>query len=410
MTPTLEDVYAWDAADPLRSFRDQFVLPHGVIYLDGNSLGPLPRGTQDRLQAVVEGQWGVGLIRSWNDADWIGAPQRVGAKIARLIGAGADEVVVTDSTSVNLYKLLAAALAARPGRRVILTQAGDFPTDAYVAQGLSVLAPDVQVRSVHGDICAAMDEGVAAVLLSHVHYKTSARHDMAAMTQAAHAVGALVIWDLSHSAGAVDVDLAGSDADLAVGCGYKFLNGGPGAPAFLFVARRLQAELHSPLWGWMGHAAPFAFEGDYRPATGIGRFLCGTPPILSLAALEVGVDLALAADKALVANKSARLWELFAGQMQAVCSEMSFELISPAEAHCRGSHIAFAHSCAYPITQALIARGVIGDYRDPNILRFGLTPLYLGYQDVFQAVEILKEVMQTQAWRAFPSDPVGRVT
>ncbi len=410
MTLTRDDVRTWDATDPLRSFRDQFVLPQGVIYLDGNSLGPLPRATAVRLKDVVDGEWGTGLIRSWNDADWIGAPQRVGAKIARLIGAAADEVVVADSTSVNIYKLLAAALAARPGRRVILTQAGDFPTDTYMAQGLAVLASDVDVRSVTGDICAAMDESVAAVLLSHVHYKTAARHDMVAMTSAVRAAGALVVWDLSHSAGAVEVDLTASGVDLAVGCGYKFLNGGPGAPAFLFVARHLQACLNSPLSGWMGHAAPFAFEGDYRPAAGIDRFLCGTPPILSLAALEVGVDLALAVDMALVAEKSARLWELFASQIQGRCGDMGFTLISPSEASRRGSHIAFAHRSAYPIIQALIARGVIGDYRDPDILRFGLTPLYLRYQDVVGAVEILREVVETEAWRAFPTEAGGRVT
>ena len=398
-----------DAADPLAAFRARFTLPPGVIYVDGNSLGPTPAATRARIDAAIEREWGEGLIRSWNDQDWIGAPARVGAKIARLIGAASDEVVVADSTSVNLFRLLAAALRARPGRKVILTEGGNFPTDLYVAQGLADLLPGGEALALAPEaVEGAIDETVAVVMLTHVHYKTAERRDMAAITAAAHRAGALILWDLSHSAGAIEVDLGACDADLAVGCGYKFLNGGPGAPAFLFVARRLQEELRSPLTGWMGHAAPFDFVDDYRPAFGIDRFLCGTPPILGLLALEVGIDLALKADMTAVAAKSAALWDLFAGQVETRLAGCGFSLITPRNAQVRGSHIAFTHPQAYAIVQALIARGVIGDFRDPDVMRFGITPLYLGFEDIWRAVEILAEVMATEAWRAAP--PRGRVT
>jgi kynureninase len=411
MSATLAQARAWDAADPLRGFRARFALPAGVIYLDGNSLGALPVATQGRLGEAISREWGEGLIRSWNDEDWIGAPARVGGKIARLIGAGAHEVTAADSTSVNLFKLLAAALGARPGRRVILTEAGNFPTDLYVARGLADLAPGVEVRAVASDaVAGAINEQVAVVLLSHVHYKSAARRDMAAITALAHGAGALALWDLSHSVGAIEVDLNACGADLAVGCGYKFLNGGPGAPAFLFVAERLHESLASPLTGWMGHAAPFDFVDDWRPAPGIGRFLAGTPPMLSLLALEVGVDLALQADAKGVAHKAERLWDLFAGEVETRCATHGFGLITPAKAAERGSHIAFAHPHGYRIVQALIARGVIGDFRDPDIMRFGLTPLYLGYEDVWRAVEILDEVMKCEAWRHAPPRAAGRVT
>ena len=411
MTPTPTDILALDAADPLRAFRDRFALPNGVIYLDGNSLGALPRGTAAAVADAVSRQWGEGLIRSWNDAGWMAAAGRVGGKIARLIGAAAHEVVVADSTSTNIYKLLAAGLDARPGRRVILTEAGNFPTDVYVAQGLSVLAPDVTVRAVPAEaLRSAMTLDVAVVMLTEVHYKTATRHDMAGLTAAAHAAGALAFWDLSHSAGAIAVDLRGCGVDMAVGCGYKYLNGGPGAPAFLFVAEALQASLRSPLTGWLGHAAPFAFEADYRPAPDISRFLCGTPPVLGMTALEVGVDLALEAEIGALTAKSAGLWNLFAGQMTQRCGGFGFHLISPADPARRGSHIAYGHPAAYQIMQALIARGVIGDFRRPDVLRFGLTPLYLGYGDIWRAVEILYEIMQDGTWRNFSADSAGRVT
>jgi len=397
---TLDDIQRRDATDPLAGFRAEFTLPEGVIYLDGNSLGALPRATAARLADTVTREWGQDLIRSWNTADWIGAPQRVGGKIAGLIGAQTDEVVVADSTSINLFKLLAAALKARPGRTVILTEPGNFPTDLYVAQGVQALLPDVTVRTAPREtLLEAIDDDVAVVMLTHVHYKSGARFDMAAVTAAAHARGALVLWDLSHSVGAVEIDLNGADADLAVGCGYKYLNGGPGAPAFLFAARGLQADLASPLTGWMGHAAPFAFGDDYAPAPGLDRFLCGTPPILGVAALEVGVEIALRADMAQVAEKSRQLTALFIDRVEDRCAGLGLTLASPRAPEERGSHIAFTHAAAYPVMQALIARGVIGDFRAPDILRFGFTPLYLRHEDVWNAVEILRDVLVSEVWR-----------
>jgi len=409
MSVTLDEARALDAADPLRRLRNRFFLPPGVIYLDGNSLGALPVAAEARVREAVTREWGQGLIRSWNDEDWIGAPARVGAKLARLIGAQRHEVVVADSTSVNIFKLLVAALRARPDRKVILTETGNFPTDLYVAGGVASLVPGVEVRALpSGEVEAAIGEDVAVVLLTHVHYKTAARRDMAGVTARAQRAGAIMIWDLSHSAGAVAVDLNACNVDLAVGCGYKFLNGGPGAPAFLYVADRWLGELVSPLTGWMGHAAPFDFVDDYRPAAGVERFLCGTPPMLGLLALEVGVDLALEVDAQALEAKSARLWSLFAGQVESRLAGQGFTQITPREAQRRGSHIAFAHPHGYAIVQALIARGVIGDFRDPDVMRFGLTPLYLGFEDVWRAVETLGEVMASGGWRDSPER--GRVT
>ncbi|HZL01316.1 MAG TPA: kynureninase [Caulobacteraceae bacterium] len=410
MSAGLADAKILDEADPLRDFRRRFALPAGVIYLDGNSLGALPAATAPRLARAVETEWGEGLIRSWNDAGWIGAPARVGAKIARLIGAAAHEVIVADSTSVNIFKLLAAAARARPGRRVILTETGNFPTDLYVAAGAAD-ALGLELRAVApGAVMGALDSDVACVLLTHVHYKTAARRDMAAVTAKVHAAGALMIWDLSHSAGAVEVDLRGCGADLAVGCGYKFLNGGPGAPAFLFVAEALLASLASPLTGWMGHAAPFDFSDDWRPAAGVGRFLCGTPPILGLIALESAIDLWLEADRPAVWKKAARLWDLFADAARPLVECHGFELLTPAAAERRGSHIAFTHPNGYAVMHALIARGVIGDFREPDVLRFGLTPLYLSHQDVWRGARTLYEVMESGAWRDAPARAEGRVT
>ena len=408
---TIEQARTWDAADPLRGFRDRFELPAGVIYLDGNSLGALPRATGPRVSAAISNEWGESLIRGWNDAGWISAPARVGGKIARLIGAAANEVIVADSTSVNLFKLLAAAVRARPGRRVVLTEAGNFPTDLYIAQGVAAFADGVEVRTLaRNDVMDAINDEVAVVMLTHVHYKSAARWDMADLTGRTHAAGALALWDLSHSTGAIEVDLRGCEADLAVGCGYKYLNGGPGAPAYMFVAERLQRDLQSPLSGWMGHRSAFDFNDDYQPANGVERFLCGTPPILGMTALEVGVDLALEADIHAVAGKSARLWDLFATLVEARLRESGFELISPRDPNARGSHISYAHPEGYRIMQALIARGVIGDFRDPDVLRFGLTPLYLGFEDVWRSVDILYEVMRDGAWRDEPARVAGRVT
>ena len=391
---------ALDAADPLRALRDRFQLPAGVVYLDGNSLGALPRATATRLAEAVCGEWGDGLIRSWNDAGWIGAPARVGARIAPLIGARAHEVTVADSTSVNLYKLLAAAVADRPGRCVILTEAGGFPTDLYVAQGLAAATPGLQVRAVPREAVAdALDDHVAVLLLTHVHYKSGETFDMAALSAAAHAVGALALWDLSHSTGALAVDLEAAGADLAVGCGYKYLNGGPGAPAYLYVAERHQDRLRSPLTGWMGHAAPFGFGDDWRAAAGMERFLCGTPPILGLAALDAGLDVFAEVEMGAVALKSQALCDAFIGAVEALCGGLGLELATPRERERRGAHVSFRHPQAYPIMQALIARGVIGDFRAPDILRFGFPALYTRFEDAWSAAEVLRAVLAADAWR-----------
>jgi kynureninase len=396
---SLDDARALDAADPLAEWRRRFLLPEGVIYLDGNSLGALPAATPGRMEELVRRQWGRDLIRSWNLHDWIGAPQRIGDKIARLIGAAPGEVVAADSTSANIFKLLSAALAQGRGRRVILTEAGDFPTDLYIAQGLATQL-GAEVRALGPEALeGAIDTDVAVLMLTHVHYKSGRRRDMAALTAAAHARGALTLWDLSHSAGAIAVDLNAAGADLAVGCGYKYLNGGPGAPAFLFVAKRLQAALNSPLTGWMGHAEPFAFVDDYRPAPGVDRFLCGTPPILSMIALEGAVEMFLEADRDALYAKGQQLCALFIAQVATFADGHGLSLATPANGRQRGSHVSFAHPHGYPLMQALIAHGVIGDFRTPDVVRFGFTPLYVGYEDVWRAADKLKSLLETGEWR-----------
>lgn len=395
----LAEIRRMDAEDPIAAMRDKFALPEGMIYLDGNSLGALPIATAARVADTVRREWGRGLIGSWNDAGWIAAPQRVGAKIAEIIGAIQGEVVVADSTSINLFKLLVAACRARPGRTVILSEPGNFPTDLYVAQGVAALLPEVELRIVpRGEIIAAIDDRVAVVMLTHVHYKTAATFDMVAVTRAVHAQGALMLWDLSHSVGAVELDLNAANVDLAIGCGYKYLNGGPGAPAFLFAATRHHAVLQSPLTGWMGHAAPFAFGDDYAAGAGVNRFLCGTPPILAIAALEVGVDLLLEVDRATLFAKSRTLCSLFIELVEQRCAGLGLSLVTPRDPMQRGSHVSFAHADGYPVMQALIARRLIGDFRAPDILRFGFTPLYLGYEDVWRAVDILHDVLSSGSW------------
>ena len=385
-----------DAADPLTAYRERFDLPEGVIYLDGNSLGALPKATPERVASVVRGEWGDGLIRSWNSADWIGMPQRIGGKIAPLIGAEADEVIAADSTSVNLFKLIAAALAMRPGRKVILSEPGNFPTDLYMIAGLEAQGLAERRLAPREHIAEALDEDVALLLLTHVHYKTGEVFDMAALTRTAHEAGALVLWDLSHSAGAIPVELNGCEADFAVGCGYKYLNGGPGAPAFAYAARRHHDALAQPLTGWMGHAAPFAFSDDYAPAPGVGRLLCGTPPILGLAALECGVDLAAEIGVGRLAEKSRKLSEFF---RQCLGEQgVALDLVSPTDPAHRGSQLSFRHPEAYAICQALIARGVIGDFRDPDILRLGFAPAYLRFADIAEAARHLAEVLASGEW------------
>jgi kynureninase len=398
---TRDDALALDTADPLSAFRERFALPDGVLYLDGNSLGALPKAVAARLQEVVSSEWGESLIRGWNAHGWIEAPARIGAKIARLIGAEPHEVAAADSTSVNLFKLAAGAAALRPGRRTILSEPGNFPTDLYMLQGLErFLDGRVRLKTLPADeIAAAIDEDTAAVVLTHVHYKSGRRHDMAAITAAAHAKGALALWDLSHSAGILKVDLNGCGADLAVGCGYKYLNGGPGAPAFLFVAERHQAAIQTPLTGWMGHAEPFAFDDLYRPAPGLRRQLCGTPPILGLAALECALEVLLDADLGAVEAKAAALGDLFIAEVEARCGDAGLTLVSPRDGAMRGGHVSFAHpDDGYAMVQALIAEGVIGDFRAPDVLRFGFSPLYLRYADVWDAAHKLADIVAARRW------------
>ncbi len=405
------DLEARDKADPLGPFRERFALPHGVFYLDGNSLGALPINTAARVEQVVREEWGGEMIRGWLSRGWMQAPHKVGAKIARLIGAEEDEVLVADTTAINLFKLLAAALELVPGRSTVLSDRQNFPTDLYMVQGLTGLVGERCALKLvdHDEIAGAIDDNTAIVMLTEVDYRTGRRHDMARITDLAHDKGALVIWDLAHSAGAIPVDLNkplgldgdrahGQGADFALGCGYKYLNGGPGAPAFLYVARRWQDKAQPALSGWLGHAEPFAFDLDYRPAPDIRRMICSTPPVLALAALECGVDVLLEADADARHAKSRGLGDLFIALVAQECSAFGFELAAPPEAMLRGSQVSFAHPESYAIMQALIARRVIGDFRAPDLIRFGFAPLYNSYADVWDAVAILREIMETAAW------------
>jgi kynureninase len=398
---------ALDAADPLAPLRASFALPEGVIYLDGNSLGALPATTPSRIADAVERQWGRELIRSWNTAGWVDLPQRVGAKIASVVGAWPDEVVAADATSVNLFKLLSAALRIRPDRRVILSETGNFPTDLYIAQGLiEQLGGRHALRLVErGALPAAIDDSVAVAMLTQVDYRTGSRLDMDAITAAAHRAGALMLWDLAHSAGAFPVDLNAAQADFAVGCGYKYLNGGPGAPAFLFVARRHLAAFSQPLSGWMGHAEPFAFEAGYRPAAGVARYLCGTPPVLSMVALDAGLDALLAAEAhgglPALWRKSMQLTALFAARAGVLCARHGLRCVTPMDGDRRGSQVSFTlpdGDQGYAVVQALIERGVIGDFRAPDILRFGFAPLYLRFVDAWDAADHLSAVLDSGEW------------
>ena len=395
MTPG--EIQELDASDPLAFARERFRLPEALIYLDGNSLGALPRAAPPALAETAEQQWGQDLIASWNQHGWIDWPSRIAAKLAPIVGAGRSELLIADSTSVSLFKLLAAAAHARPDRSVILTQEQNFPTDLYVAQGLCDML-GLKLRAVAAsEVIDAIDRETAVVTLTHVDYRSASFHDMRAINDAAHAMGALTVWDLSHSAGAVELDLAGSDCDLAVGCGYKYLNGGPGAPAFLYVAERLQEELRNPLQGWMGHAEPFAFTDDYRPSAGIARFLTGTPSILALAALDAGLGTFDGISMGDVQTKSRLLSQLFIDEVEQGCGT-EVQLASPRDPAKRGSHVVFAHPHGYAVMQALIARGVIGDFRAPDLMRFGFAPLYNSFVEVVRAAEILAEILASREW------------
>jgi kynureninase len=397
---TRADLETLDRADPVRPFRDRFSLPEGVIYLDGNSLGAMPKATSQRVREVVEVEWGRDLIRSWNLNGWVDIQQRIGAKIGRLIGASEGETIVADSTSVNVFKALAGALELRPDRRVILSEPANFPTDLYIAEGLARhLGRGHTLRLAEpDDIEDAITDDVAVVMLTHVNYRTGRMHDMQRITERAHACGAIMLWDLAHSAGAVPVNLAAADVDLAVGCGYKFLNGGPGAPAFICVATRHQRSISPALSGWWGHAAPFEFRQSFRPADGIERFLVGAPAILSLTALEVGVDLMLEASIDALRAKSVRQGELFEQLVAQELEPGTLTLASPASPANRGSQVCYSYENGWPVMRALIARGVIGDFRAPDIMRFGFTPLYLGYVELWDAIAALKSILAERAW------------
>lgn len=401
MTLDRDAALQMDRNDGLAGFRDRFLLRDGLIYLDGNSLGPMQDGIQDRVRQCLEGEWGQDLIASWNKAGWYTLPQRLGQKIAALIGAGPNDVVVTDSTSVNLFKVLAAALSLRPDRKVIVSERSNFPTDLYMVEGLAQFAGrDHNLRLVDTpeEIENAIDDDVAVVLLTEVNYRTGWMHDMNAITRKVHESGGLVIWDLAHSAGALPVDLAGADADFAVGCGYKYLNGGPGAPAFLYVAPRFQTTVMQPLSGWFGHADPFAMTPSFEAAPSIHRFLTGTPPVISMVALEAALDIWTEVSLADLREKSVALCELFIALVEERCAGFDLKLVSPRQSARRGSQVCFAHEEAFAIMQALIARDVVGDFRAPDILRFGFAPLYVRYVDIFDAVGHLADILQTRAW------------
>ncbi|WP_294771361.1 kynureninase [uncultured Rhodoferax sp.] len=411
---SLQDCRARDTAHALRPLRDLFDIPEGVIYLDGNSLGVMPKTAAARAAEVVAQEWGQGLIRSWNTAGWFSLPQRLGNRIAPLIGAGPDEVVATDTTSINLFKVLSAALSIAaqdaPQRKVIVSERSNFPTDLYIAEGLCKERGYTLQLVEPEEIAGALTADVAVLMLTHVNYRTGAMHDMTAVTAAAHAAGALMVWDLAHSAGAVPVTLKASNADFSIGCGYKYLNGGPGAPAFVWVHPQHADRFWQPLSGWWGHAAPFAFTPDYQPAPGITRYLCGTQPIVSLSLLGCGLEGFEAAEKlggmAALRAKSLALTDLFIQLVEERCAGHGLGLATPREHARRGSQVCLTRDeGAFAIVQALIARGVIGDYRagdggkHKDILRFGFTPLYIGFEDVWNAVEHLRQVLETEEWK-----------
>ena len=403
---TRSDCVARDECDPLRALRARFDLPEGIIYLDGNSLGARPRAALARAQEVVAREWGQDLIKSWNTAGWFDLPKRLGNRLAPLVGAKEGEVVITDTTSLNLFKALAAALQLQAqgpnaGRRTIVTERSNFPTDIYMAEGLvQWLDRGYRVRLVDAveEIPAAVDADCAVLMLTHVNYRTGYQHDMALLSRHAHAAGALVVWDLAHSAGAVPVDLHAAQADFAVGCTYKYLNGGPGAPAFIWVPQRHQAAFAHPLTGWWSHARPFAMSHGFAACDGIGRALCGTQPVVSLALVECGLEVFEETSMEAIREKSLALTDLFIELVESTCGAHPLGLVTPREHARRGSQASFTHPHGYAVMQALIARGVIGDYREPEIMRFGFTPLYTGYADVWDAVAILKDILDREAY------------
>ena len=397
----LADLKHLDKQDPLSKYREEFFLPKNTIYFDGNSLGPVPKKTIKNLNKTINEEWGKDLINSWNKANWINLPQTLGDKIAPLLGAKSGEVVVVDSTSLNLFKVLTSALRLNKNRKKVVSESTNFPSDLYILEGVNgMLNNHYECQLIDDDINFEkyIDSSTAVVMLSHINYKTGRISDMKKITDYAHQQGALVVWDLSHSVGVIPMDLHNIGVDFAVGCTYKHLNGGPGAPGFLYVHSDLIAIVSQPLSGWLGHSDPFAFEAKYTPANNINKFICGTPSILSYKAVESALDIFDEISLEQVREKSIQLSELFIKLIKQECGDFGFELFSPIDSAHRGSQISYKHENAYPIMQSLISRGIIGDYREPNILRFGISPLYMRYEDVWSAIICLKNIMQSNEW------------
>ena len=393
-----------DTLDSIKKVREQFALPKDVIYFDGNSLGPLPKNTIKSLDSVIQREWGDGLIRSWNDENWINLPRNLGNQIAPLIGAKEGEVIVVDSTSVNLFKVLSSALMLNKNRKVIVSEAANFPSDLYILEGVNNMFGESYERCLidEGDdeIEKYIDSSTAVVVLSHINYKTGRITDLKKITTFAHEKGALVVWDISHSVGVFPMNLHDLGVDFAVGCTYKHLNGGPGAPGFLFVHSSLIEKVSQPLSGWLGHIKPFDFEVEYKPANDINKFICGTPPIIAYKAIESGLEIFKDLSIIEIREKSIKLSEMFIQLIQQECTEFGFMLFSPKNSEQRGSQISFLHENAYSIIQALISHGIIGDYREPNVMRFGISPLYMRFEDVWNAITCLRKIMQTGEWQS----------
>ncbi len=401
MTQPTPSAAELDARDPLGALRERFSLPAGVIYLDGNSLGALPVGVHERVANVIDQQWGERLIRSWNESDWYNLPLSVGDRIAPLLGVGKGEVVVGESTSVSLFRVLAAALRLRGDRQVVVTERENFPTDLYILDGLRQLLPNLEVRFWDESVSpAAVLDGAGVLMLTHVDYRTGRIRDMRELSAAAHAASALTVWDLSHSTGVLELDIARDGADFAIGCGYKYLNGGPGAPSYTWVSPTLIEQVRQPLEGWLGHKNPFAFVPEYEPAPGIRRLITGTQQVLSLAALDESLKMWEGISMPEIRRKSMAQTSRFIERVEAECKGYGLTLISPRVEQLRGGQVSFAHESGYPIMQALISRGVIGDFRTPNILRFGFSPLYVSFADIDRAVATFAEILRTDAWRA----------
>ena len=401
MTRTRSELEALDQSDPLAAFRGEFFLPDDIIYLNGNSLGAMPLAAAGRAKQVIEHEWAEGLIGSMNTAGWYELPSTLGRKIAPIVGANPNEVVMTDAVGINLYKVVSAALKMQPDRRIVVMEGSNFPTNNYMVQGLlAELDKGYTIRFAEADeIMDAIDEDVAAICITHVHYKTGHIHDMAAITQKAQAVGAAAVWDLCHSVGAMPVDLNGCNVDFAVGCTYKYVNCGPGAPSLLFVAERHHGKYTQPLTGWYGHADPFGFERDYRPVGDVRQMLTGTQATASLSIAEIGIDIMLRADMQQIRDKSMRMTDLFIEIVEDRCGDYGFELISPRNAEQRGSHVSFHNDDGYSIIRAMHDQGVVCDFRAPGKMRFGFAPLYIRYVDVWDAADRLHNILANDTWK-----------